>query len=96
MKHSKPRDKSPATWLAVTIILVAAVGAAFWVPLYARAQPRLGPFPFFYWYQLVLVPVIAIASWICYLMLRHAPRTEPPSRPPVSGAPSDADQEEGR
>jgi hypothetical protein len=81
MKHVKPRDKSPITWFAVTILLVFAIGAALWVPLYARAQPKLGAFPFFYWYQLVLVPVVAIAAWLSYLMLRPAPRRERPGAP---------------
>jgi hypothetical protein len=94
MKHSRPRDKSPATWLAVTILLLAVVGAALWVPLYARAQPKLGPFPFFYWYQLVLVPVVAIASWLCYLMLRHGPARQRPGGPPLSGGRSRAGQGE--
>ncbi len=41
---------------------------------YARLTPKLGPFPFFYWYQLVLVPVTAILTWVSYLLLktRHA------------------------
>jgi Protein of unknown function (DUF3311) len=78
MKHIKPRDKSPWTWLAVTVLLLSSVGAALWVPIYARSQPKLGPFPFFYWYQLVLVPVVAIASWLSYLLLRpSAPRDAP-------------------
>jgi hypothetical protein len=38
--------------------------------------PKLGPIPFFYWYQLVWVPVVAALCWICYLLLRtrHASR----------------------
>jgi hypothetical protein len=33
-------------------------------------QPKLGDFPFFYWYQLILVPVTAFLCWISYLLLR--------------------------
>ncbi|HSZ49396.1 MAG TPA: DUF3311 domain-containing protein [Streptosporangiaceae bacterium] len=91
MKHVKPRDKSPLTWTAVTILLLSSVFAALWVPLYARSGPKLGAFPFFYWYQLLLVPVIAIASWLSYLMLRPSSRRQTPGAP----AP-DADEEELR
>jgi len=87
MKHSKPRDKSPMTWLAVTILLLFAIGAALWVPLYARAQPKLGPFPFFYWYQLMLMPVVAIAAWLSYLMLRPSRPKGTPHAPTSSGGP---------
>jgi hypothetical protein len=86
MKHSKPPDKSPMTWLAVTVLLLLVIGAALWVPLYARADPKLGAFPFFYWYQLVLVPVVAIASWVSYLLLRPSPRKGPPGGPASSGS----------
>jgi hypothetical protein len=84
MKHVKPRDKSPLTWLTVTILLVLVVVAALWVPIYARDEPKLGAFPFFYWYQLVLVPVVAIASWLSYLMLRPSRSKQPPSETALS------------
>ncbi len=87
MKHGKPRDKSPMTWLAVTILLLFVIFAALWVPLYARDQPKLGAFPFFYWYQLVLVPLVAIASWVSYLMLRPSRPKTPNSDLTLSGEP---------
>lgn len=95
MKHTKPRDKSPLTWLVVTVLLLSVIGAALWVPLYARSGPKLGAFPFFYWYQLVLVPVVAVASWVCYLLLR--PRSaQSPGPPATSGDPSPAQRGEPR
>jgi cytochrome bd-type quinol oxidase subunit 2 len=90
MKHIKPRDKSPMTWLAVTVLLLVVIFAALWVPIYARAEPKLGAFPFFYWYQLVLVPVVAIASWLCYMMLRPARRHEQPTAPTLPAGHPDA------
>jgi hypothetical protein len=70
--------KSPATRAAVTVMLTVAILGALWVPIYAHSLPKLGDFPFFYWYQLILVPVTAILCWICYLLLRTkpAPRTD--------------------
>jgi Protein of unknown function (DUF3311) len=50
------------------------------VPLYARSWPKLGAFPFFYWYQLLWVPVVAIACWLSYLLLRSRPVAEASSR----------------
>ncbi len=96
MKHVKPRDKSPMTWLAVTILLLLVIFAALWVPLYARDKPKLGAFPFFYWYQLVLVPVVAIASWLSYLMLRPSPPKQPPDGPAMPGDPSYPGLEDAR
>jgi uncharacterized protein DUF3311 len=72
-KHA-PAGRSPATWGVVTVLLVAAIMGTLWVPIYARTGPKLGPFPFFYWYQLIWVPVSAVLCWICYLILRSKPR----------------------
>jgi cytochrome bd-type quinol oxidase subunit 2 len=66
--------KSPARWAVVTVLLVVAIMGTLWVPIYARSTPKLGPFPFFYWYQLIWVPVSAVLCWICYLLLRSEPR----------------------
>ena len=69
--------RSPAIKVAVTVMLTVAIVGALWVPIYAHTLPKLGDFPFFYWYQLILVPVTAILCWISYLLLRTkpAPRT---------------------
>lgn len=73
MAPPTPSGKSPATWGAVTVLLVVAILGTLWVPLYARSMPELGPFPFFYWYQLIWVPLTAAILWICYLLLRTKP-----------------------
>lgn len=49
--------KSPVTWGIVMVLLAVAIIGALWVPIYARYAPKLGDFPFFYSYQLILVPV---------------------------------------
>ena len=69
VRHASPM-KSPAIKVTVAVMLAVAIGGALWVPIYAHLQPKLGDFPFFYWYQLILVPVTAFLCWICYLLLR--------------------------
>jgi uncharacterized protein DUF3311 len=71
---AKSPAKRPATLAAVAVMLTVAIMGSLWVPLFARSQPKLGAFPFFYWYQLILVPVTAALCWICYLLLRARPR----------------------
>jgi hypothetical protein len=65
--------RRPVVRGVVTALLVIAVGGALVVPIYARSMPRLGAFPFFYWYQLVWVPVVATLCWLCYILLRTKP-----------------------
>lgn len=80
MAQPVPSGKSPATWGAVTVLLSAAIIGTLWVPIYARSTPKLGDIPFFYWYQLIWVPVAAVLCWICYLLLRPKPTLRPRPR----------------
>jgi hypothetical protein len=73
MAQRAPAGKSPARWGTVTVLLTVAIAGTLWVPLYARSTPELGPFPFFYWYQLIWVPMTGLLCWICYLLLRTGP-----------------------
>ena len=65
--------RRPAARAAVAVLLAVALIGTLWVPLYARSRPQLGPFPFFYWYQLIWIPLTAAILWICYLLLRTKP-----------------------
>jgi len=74
MAQPTPPRTSPARLITVAILLLIAICGALFVPIYARATPMLGDFPFFYWYLLLWVPVTALLCMICYLLLRK-PRT---------------------
>jgi cytochrome bd-type quinol oxidase subunit 2 len=73
MARSAPTAKSPVRRAVIAVLLLAAIGGTLWVPIYARFAPKLGDFPFFYWYQLILVPVVAILCWLCSVLLRARP-----------------------
>lgn len=51
----------------IHLILIVPFVALLWVPFYNRALPELGGIPFFYWYQLVWVPITAAVLYIVYL-----------------------------
>jgi hypothetical protein len=57
-------------WAVAGVLVAVAIAGPLLVPIYARTGPKLGGFPFFYWYQLILVPVTAFLCWISYLLLR--------------------------
>jgi len=67
-QHARP-GKSSAKWGVVTVLLTVAIVGVLWVPIYSRSLPKLGPFPFFYWYQFAWVPVTSVLCWICYLLV---------------------------
>ncbi len=45
---------------------VAILVLVLTVPLYNRIHPTLFGFPFFYWYQLVMVPFSSLLTYIVY------------------------------
>jgi Na+/melibiose symporter-like transporter len=72
-QHRAPR-KHTGTWIVIAVLLAAAVISTLWVPFYNHLTPTLGDFPFFYWYQLMWVPIVAILAAISYLLSRLAQR----------------------
>ena len=61
-------------YLFGAILVIAAIFFSLYVPLYARATPKVGDFPFFYFYLIIYMPVVAIAAWIVItLQKRLAP-----------------------
>lgn len=44
--------------------------ATLWPPFYAKAQPELAGFPFFYWYQLLWVVLAAAIVWVVLVMTK--------------------------
>ena len=41
------------------------------VPIYAHITPKIGDFPFFYFYLLAYMPLAAIALWVATLLQRR-------------------------
>ena len=56
-------------WL---LLLLPYVGL-LWVPFYNGTQPEFLGFPFFYWYQLLWVPLTSLLIWLVH---RSVPRDE--------------------
>jgi hypothetical protein len=60
----------------VWLLLLVPFAAVAWVPFYNRALPELFGFPFFYWYQLLLVPLTSFLTYIVYRTLSRRTRDE--------------------
>ena len=58
--------------VAVGVCLVIPLIAMLWVGHYARVEPTLLGIPFFYWYQMLWVPITAALTALAYaLVLRE-------------------------
>ena len=69
MSHATTRSTSaiaahPVASAAIAILVVADIFFALYTPIYSRLTPKLGDFPFFYWYLLIFMPVTSLVLWI--------------------------------
>jgi Protein of unknown function (DUF3311) len=48
------------------VLLVLPFIGLLWVPFYNNLTPELFGFPFFYWYQLMWVPLTSFLLWVVY------------------------------
>ena len=62
--------------IAVAVILLVTITVPLIVPTYARIEPRLLGFPFFYWYQLLWVFLCAAACGIAFLLIKDKHRSD--------------------
>jgi hypothetical protein len=68
---SAPRVAHPVTAAAIGLLVAAAICGTLIVPIYARITPKIGDFPFFYFYLLAYMPAVAIVLWVVNLLQRR-------------------------
>ena len=56
------RDRSPVNWLLLVPILLV-----IWPPLFNKVDPKLFGIPFFYWFQLAVIPIGVACTAAAYL-----------------------------
>jgi hypothetical protein len=60
----------PNLVITAALLLIPYVGLLC-VPLYNSREPGLFGFPFFYWYQLLWIPITVVLTWLAYRRVRH-------------------------
>lgn len=77
--------------MIAAVLLAVPIVAVLWVDSYARDEPRLGSFPFFFWYQIAWVFGCAALTFTAHkLVLRARPRRPIPApRIELEGATND-------
>ncbi|MFC0526825.1 DUF3311 domain-containing protein [Phytohabitans kaempferiae] len=63
------------TWNTARVIAAGCLAAPFvallWVPFYTGGGPSLAGVPFFYWYQMLWIPLSVLLMLTAYLLLRR-------------------------
>jgi hypothetical protein len=70
------------------VLIIASIFFSLYVPIYARTTPKIGDFPFFYFYLLVYMPAVSIALLIVIQLQKRL-------RPPGGSDDSDGSQAAG-
>ena len=81
--HTPDRGVPPTDrpkMIAAGVLLLIPIVALMWVPSYARTDPELFGFPFFFWYQFLWVFLCSAMTYSAYrltLSARPSPRRTP-------------------
>jgi membrane protein implicated in regulation of membrane protease activity len=87
IKSRGPIAAHPVTSAVIAVLIVAAVFFVLWVPLYASATPKVGDFPFFYFYLLIYMPAVSIVLWIVMLLQKRLRPSGGPGGPEAGTGP---------
>ena len=69
---------SSTRWTIVVVLLIPAVVLPLLVGVYDRTDPELWGFPFYYWFQFLLIPIVAVLTSVAYWLTRTE---DPPTTP---------------
>jgi hypothetical protein len=69
-----PVAAHPVTSAVIAVLVIAAIVIPLYVPLYARATPKVGAFPFFYFFLLIFIPVVGVLMWIVIMLQKRLSR----------------------
>jgi membrane protein implicated in regulation of membrane protease activity len=56
----------------IFLLLLMPYATMLWVPSYNRAAPQIAGIPFFYWYQLLWIPLGSLLLWLAYRLARRS------------------------
>jgi hypothetical protein len=66
-----PLGAHPITSLLIGLLVAASIACTLIVPIYASVTPKVGDFPFFYFYLLAYMPLVALALWAVRILQRR-------------------------
>jgi Na+/melibiose symporter-like transporter len=71
IRARNPVTAHPVTSAAIFVLVAGSICCSLIVPIYASVTPKVGDFPFFYFYLLAYMPLAAIALWLATLLQRR-------------------------
>jgi len=70
--------KPASRWVA-GVLLAAAIVVPLLVGVYNREDPTLFGFPFFYWFQFLLIPFASALTYTAFRLVTPSQKRRPPA-----------------
>jgi hypothetical protein len=91
MSPQNPARRPTGTWAVIAVLLGLGILVPLLVLLYDSETPSLWGFPFYYWFQFAMIPVVSLFTYIAFrLSLRATAQARP-----TYGLPPEPGQNEG-
>jgi drug/metabolite transporter (DMT)-like permease len=74
VRRQSPVAAHPVASAAIAVLLIALIFFVLYTPVYSRVTPKIGSWPFFYFYLLIFMPVTSLVLWMVLLLQRHMAR----------------------
>ncbi len=74
------RTSSRGHWTLICVLLAPAVLLPLMVGLYDRTDPTLFGFPFYFWAQMMMIPMAVVLTVIAYYLAKVAERHDRANR----------------
>ena len=58
--------RTNGAWTVVGVLLAIGILFPLLVPIYDQEDPTLWGFPFYYWFQFLLIPIVSILTFIAF------------------------------
>ena len=72
----RPGTATRGRWFVICLLLAPAVIVPLLVPLYDSEEPTLFGFPFYFWFQLALIPAAVVLTAIAFYLAVGADRSD--------------------
>jgi hypothetical protein len=71
VKSKNPVAAHPWACAAIGILVFGSIFCSLFVPIYARITPKVGEFPFFYFYLLAYMLVVTVVLQVIIALQKH-------------------------
>ena len=73
---ANPERRTTGLWVAVAVLLGIGIVVPLMVFLYDSMTPTLWGFPFYYWFQFAMIPVVSLLTFVAFRLSLAATRKD--------------------